>query len=549
MLGLIWSRYTAFGLICLLAIACVVLGATTATAFDWPLVILLPLVAVGVADLLQTRHAVLRNYPVIGHIRFILESIRPEIRQYLIEDERDPVPFSREQRALVYQRAKDVLDKRPFGTVRDMAAPGFGWIAHSMAPLELHDADFRVIIGGADCKQPYSASVLNISGTSFGAVSGNAIEAFNKGAKLGNFAHNTGEGSISRYHRKHGGDIIWQVATGYFGCRTWDGKFDETSFVRQAGDPQVKMIEVKLSQGAKPGHGGVLPQAKISAEIAQTRGVPRDRDCVSPAAHSEFSTPREMTMFIARLRMLSGGKPIGLKFCVGHRFEVLALIKAMLETGITPDFIVIDGAEGGTGAAPLELADHVGLPLADGLNFVANALVGAGLRDRIKLGASGKIISGYDIARAYALGADYVLSARGFMFAVGCIQARSCHSNKCPTGVATQSRWRQRALVVDDKAVRVASFHRNTMKALAQVLGAAGLAHPREIRPMHLHVRQPGGGSMRGDDAYPHVAPNALVTGAATGVIAREWARASADTFAPLDLSSQHPPARQASHG
>jgi glutamate synthase domain-containing protein 2 len=539
MLGLIWSRYTAFNLIWISALACAALGALVSPVFYWALIALAPLTAIGVADMLQTRHAVLRNYPVIGHIRFILESIRPEIRQYLIEDDRDPIPFSREQRALVYQRAKDELDKRPFGSIRDMAAPGFGWIAHSMRPVELHEHDFRVVIGGPDCKQPYAASVLNISGTSFGAVSGNAIEAFNKGAAIGNFAHNTGEGSISRYHRKHGGDIIWQVATGYFGCRTFDGRFDEASFARQARDPQIKMIEIKLSQGAKPGHGGVLPMAKISAEIAQTRGVPRDRDCVSPAAHSEFSSPREMMAFVARLRALSGGKPVGLKFCVGHRFEVLALIKAMLATGVTPDFIVIDGAEGGTGAAPLELADHVGLPLADGLNFVANALVGAGLRERVKLGASGKIINAYDIARAYALGADYVLSARGFMFAVGCIQARSCHSNKCPTGVATQSRMRQRALVVEDKAVRVARFHSNTLKALAQVLGAAGLSHPNQIRSMHFHIRQPSGGSMRGDDVYPHVAPNALVTGGATGVIAREWTRASADTFAPLEMSDK----------
>jgi glutamate synthase domain-containing protein 2 len=532
-MSLIWSRYTAFNLIWLAAIACAAAGALVHPYFFWPLVVLAPLTLVGVSDLTQSSHAILRNYPVIGHIRFILEAIRPEIRQYLIEDERDPLPFSREQRALVYQRAKNVLDKRPFGTVRDVAAPGYGWIAHSMRPIELSAHDFRVDIGGPDCTQPYNASVFNISGTSFGAVSANAIEAFNKGAKLGGFAHNTGEGSISRYHRKHKGDLIWQVATGYFGCRTPEGWFDEAAFAKQAADPQVKMIEIKLSQGAKPGHGGVLPQAKITSEIAKTRGVPRDRDCVSPAAHSAFSTPVEMMGFIMRLRKLSGGKPIGLKMCVGHRYQVLAVVKAMLRTGVTPDFIVIDGAEGGTGAAPLELTNHVGLPLADGLSFMHNALVGAGLRDRIKLGASGKLITAYDIARACALGADFALSARGFMFAVGCIQARACHTNKCPTGVATQSRLRQRALVVADKAVRVANYHSNTLKALAQVLGAAGLTHPREIQPAHFHVRQPDGSSIRGDAAYPQIPESALIAGRASGPIAVEWARASAETFEP----------------
>ena len=532
-MGLFWSRYTAFNLIWIGALACVGAGAFVSPSFYWPLVVLGPLTLVGISDLTQSSHSILRNYPVIGHIRFILESIRPEIRQYLIEDETDPVPFSREQRAVVYQRAKNVLDKRPFGTVRDVAAPGYGWIAHSMRPVELDAHDFRITIGGPDCTQPYEASVLNISGTSFGAVSANAIEAFNKGASIGGFAHNTGEGSISKYHRKHKGDLIWQVATGYFGCRTPEGWFDEAAFTRQAADPQVRMIEIKLSQGAKPGHGGVLPKAKITAEIAKARGVGRDRDCVSPAAHSAFATPVEMMGFLARVRKSSGGKPVGLKLCVGHRYEVLAVIKAMLRTGITPDFIVVDGSEGGTGAAPLELSNNVGLPLADGLSFMHNALVGAGLRDRIKLGASGKIITAYDIARACALGADFTMSARGFMFAVGCIQARACHTNKCPTGVATQSRLRQRALVVEDKAQRVANFHRNTMKALAQVLGAAGLKHPHEIRPAHFHVRQPDGSSVRGDMAYMHLEPGALLGGKATGPIAVEWARASAETFEP----------------
>ena len=392
-------------------------------------------------------------------------------------------------------------------------------------------------IGGSECRQPYSASILNISGASFGAVSGNAIMAFNKGAKLGGFAHNTGEGSISAYHRRHGGDMIWQVATGYFGCRTPEGRFDAQAFAAQARASQVKMIEIKLSQGAKPGHGGVLPKEKISPEIAETRGVGRDRDCISPVRHSEFDNPLELMAFVSRLRDLSGGKPIGMKMCVGHRYEFMALLKAMLETGVSPDFIVIDGAEGGTGAAPSELVNHVGLPLLEALPFVHDALVGAGLRDRLKLGVSGKIISAYDVCRAFALGADYVMCARGFMFAVGCIQSRSCHTNHCPTGVATQGQFRQRALVVDDKAIRVRNFHHNTLKAVGEVIGAAGLPHPRELKPLHLHMRRATGMVVRGDEAYDWLEPGALVSGLAPeGDMRREWAMARANAFSPADI-------------
>ncbi len=536
MIGLLWSRYTVLNSIIAACALAVALGVLASPSFYWALLVLVPLAVVGVGDLLQTSHAVLRNYPVIGHIRFILEAIRPELRQYLIEDERDPLPFSREQRALVYRRAKNVDDKQPFGTVRDVGAPSHGWIDHSMRPIEIHDSDFRVVIGGPHCRQPYSASIMNISGTSFGAVSGNAIEAFNKGARLGNFAHNTGEGSISPYHRRHGGDIIWQVASGYFGCRTSEGRFDPEAFARNARDPQVKMIEIKLSQGAKPGHGGVLPQAKITQEIALTRGVPRDRDCVSPVRHSEFSTPLELVEFVGRVRDLAEGKPIGLKLCVGHRYEFMAIVKAMIQMDVTPDFIVVDGAEGGTGAAPLELLNNVGLPMIDGLCFVHNTLVGAGVRHRIKLGVSGKIVSGYDVCRVFALGADYVMVARGFMFSVGCIQARACHTNHCPTGVATQGAWRQRALVVDDKAVRVANFHRNTLRAVAEVIGAAGLSHPRDLKPYHLHMRGPSGMVSRADESYDWLAVGALVDGtAAEGPMTRSWARAQTGAFAPTD--------------
>jgi len=533
LMHLLFSRYFVLQLVALSTLAFAVLALVVNRWWAAPLVVFAPLLALGVMDLLQTQHAILRNYPVIGHIRFLLEAIRPELRQYLIEDEHDPLPFSREQRTLVYRRAKNVNDAQPFGTVRAVDAVGYGWISHSIRAKAVEDHDFRIDIGGPDCRAPYRASVLNISGTSFGAVSANAIMAFNKGAHMGGFAHNTGEGSISPYHRRHGGDIIWQVATGYFGCRTVDGHFDPERFAQQAADDQVKMIEIKLSQGAKPGHGGVLPKAKITGEIARTRGVGRDRDCVSPAAHTAFTTPLELIAFIQQLRVLSGYKPVGLKMAVGHRYEFFALVMAMLETGATPDFIVIDGGEGGTGAAPAELSDHAGLPLGEGLSFVQNALVGADLRNRIKLGASGKLVTAFDLCRVFAIGADYALSARDFMFAIGCIQSRSCHTNNCPTGVATQDALRQRALVVDDKAQRVANFHRNTLKALAELLGSAGLTHPDDLLPWHLHFRHQSGAVLRGDAIYPRIMPGALIRGEMGEDLAREWGRASARTFEP----------------
>jgi glutamate synthase domain-containing protein 2 len=324
---------------------------------------------------------------------------------------------------------------------------------------------------------------------SFGSLSPNAIRALNRGAKMGNFAHDTGEGSISAYHREHGGDLIWEIGSGYFGCRTADGFFDAEKFSAQAASPQVKMIEIKLSQGAKPGHGGVLPGAKVTPEIAQTRGVPEGEDCVSPAAHSAFSTPAGLVEFIVRLRALSGGKPVGFKLCIGHPWEWFAIAKAMVAADTYPDFIVVDGSEGGTGAAPVEFSDHVGMPLREGLRLVHNTMVGIGKRDQISIGASGKIVSGFDIARAIALGANWCNSARGFMFALGCIQSRSCHTDHCPTGVATQDPIRQRALVVPDKAVRVRNFHHETVEALSELVGAAGMTHPREIKPDHIMVR------------------------------------------------------------
>jgi len=479
------QRYTTFALCCaglLLSLLGLLLWGAGAL---WLVLLFGGLCLLGLRDMRQTRHAVLRNYPVIGHMRFFLEYIRPEMRQYFLESDTEAAPFSRSQRSLVYQRAKGEGDKRPFGTQLDVSARGYEWINHSMTPTHIAGHDFRITIGPG-CAQPYSASVFNISAMSFGALSANAVLALNKGASKGNFAHDTGEGSISVHHRVHGGDLIWEIGSGYFGCRNDDGSFSPERFIDNARDPQVKLIEIKLSQGAKPGHGGVLPGPKVTPEIAQARGVPVGVDCVSPAAHSAFSTPVGLLEFVAQLRELSGGKPTGFKLCIGHPWEWFAIVKAMLATGITPDFIVVDGAEGGTGAAPLEFTDHVGMPVQEGLLLVHNTLVGANLRDRLRIGCAGKVVSAFDIARMMALGADWCNSARGFMFALGCIQAQSCHTGTCPTGVTTQDPLRQQALVVPDKAERVFNFHQNTLKALKELIEAAGLQHPDEIGQQHI---------------------------------------------------------------
>jgi glutamate synthase domain-containing protein 2 len=479
--------------------------AVVATAF-------LALTLLGIRDVLQQRHAILRNYPVIGHMRFFFEYIRPEIRQYFIESDAEAAPFSRAQRSLVYQRAKMAPDNRPFGTQLDVSQHGYEWINHSMFPTTLPTSDFRITIGETS-KQPYSASVFNISAMSFGSLSANAIMALNKGAKLGNFAHDTGEGSISSWHRVHGGDLIWEIGSGYFGCRDDQGRFSEERFVTNATDPQVKMIEIKMSQGAKPGHGGILPGAKVTPEISAARGVPIGVDCVSPSSHSAFTTPMELMHFIVKLRELSGGKPVGFKLCIGHPWEWFGIVKAMLETGVTPDFIVVDGAEGGTGAAPVEFSDHVGAPLQEGLLLVHNTLVGTGLRDRIRLGCAGKVISAFDIARMMALGADWCNAARGFMMALGCIQAQTCHTGHCPTGVTTQDPLRQRALVVPDKALRVYNFHHATLHALKDLVQAAGLEHPEEIGAHHI-VRRISDWEVRLlSNLITHVEPRSLLSG------------------------------------
>jgi len=517
-------------------LATLVIALVVAPIWPWIAAAFVVLFLIGLRDVSQKRHAVLRNYPVTGHLRFLLEYIRPEIRQYFLEDEEEEKPFSRNQRALIYARAKRQNDKRGFGTSRDVYDKQSDWLCHSIAPKKADPASFRITVGGAHCAQPYSLSVMNISAMSFGALSANAIRALNRGAKIGGFAHDTGEGSISVYHREAGGDLIWEIGSGYFGCRDENGRFCAERFAAQARAPQVKMIEIKLSQGAKPGHGGVLPAAKVSAEIADARGVPMGQDCVSPAAHSQFATPRELLKFLVRLRELAGGKPVGFKLCIGYPGEFFGIAKAMLETKMLPDFIVVDGAEGGTGAAPVEFSDHVGMPMRDGLRLVHNTLTAIGVRHEIKLGASGKIVSSFDVLRALALGADWCNSARGFMFALGCLQSRTCHTDECPTGVATQDRLRQRALDVADKATRVANLHAQTMASLAELLGAAGLTHPSQVRPIHLMTRA--------DDGRPVPFANTLDT-LVEGCLAKPedisdrlpepfhscWADASADRF------------------
>ncbi|UNU73428.1 FMN-binding glutamate synthase family protein [Moraxella nasovis] len=488
--------------------------------------------ALGIYDITQDRHAVLKNYPISGHARYILENFRPEIRQYFLEDDQIAVPFSRQKRALVYQRAKNVSDTSAFGTLEDLYQNGKEWFLQSASSYPLKQTNFKIQVGNDKCKQPYDLSVFNISAMSFGSLSAAAIEALNKGAKLGGFAHDTGEGAISPYHKKHGGDLIWELGTGYFGCRNHDGTFNAQKFAERSKNPQVKMIEIKLSQGAKPGKGGVLPKEKITPEIAETRDIPMDIDCISPASHSAFSTPRELVKFWQQLRELSGGKPVGFKLCIGQPWQFMGIVKAMIDEDDYPDFIVVDGAEGGTGAAPVEFMDNVGMPLLDGFLLVHNTLVGANIRDKIKVGVSGKLITAFDIAKMLAVGADFCNSARGFMFAVGCIQSRSCHTNKCPTGVATQDPYRQKALHVPDKAERVYNFHKNTLKALSGILGAVGVAHPNDLKPYHIARRIDDGRIKLLSQYYYFTFEGALLNATARAdIYNRMWIMANADTF------------------
>lgn len=455
----------------------------------WLFIIVGPIILLGLYDLSQTRSTIPRIYPVIGRLRYLFEAIRPEIQQYFVESDIDGIPINREYRSLVYQRAKGVRDTRPFGTLFDVYRQGYEWTNQSLSPKTMPTEMPRVIFGGKQCTQPYSASHLNISAMSYGALSKNAIHALSSGAKLGGFFHNTGEGGISPYHIKGGGDLVWQIGTGYFACRSKNGSFDLELFKEKSTSPQVKMIEIKLSQGAKPGHGGILPASKLTEEIAEIRHVTMGYDVISPPAHSAFSNPIELLTFIQQLRKLSGGKPIGFKLCIGYKSEFLSICKAMLETGILPDFITVDGGEGGTGAAPIELTNSVGTPLRDALVFVHNALTGVGLRDKITVIASGKIFSAFHMLRAMALGADVVNSARGMMFALGCIQSRQCNANTCPTGIATQDPARYKQLNVENKAKRIANYHKTSIHSLMEMITSMGMTSPSDITAHHIHRR------------------------------------------------------------
>lgn len=477
--------------------------------------------ALAARDLLQKRHSVLRTFPVVGHLRFLLEGIRPEIQQYFIERNWDGRPFDRDTRAVIYQRAKGDNAEQAFGTERDVYSPGYEWLVHSVRPVEPAQEEHRVMVGGHDCKRPYSMSLLNVSAMSFGALSANAIRALNQGAAMGGFLHDTGEGGISPYHREFGGDLLWELGSGYFGARTPDGNFDPAMFADRATDPQVKCISVKLSQGAKPGIGGVLPGAKVTREISEIRGVPEGVTCVSPSAHRAFSTPIELIEFVAHLRELSGGKPTGIKLCVGSRTDALAICKAIREVGTAPDFIVVDGSEGGTGAAPLEFEDNVGMPLTQGLITIHNALVGTGLRDQIRVGASGKIARASDIVKRLIQGADFTNSARAMMMAVGCIQAQKCHTGRCPVGVATQDPLRQRSLDVPSKAERVRNYHAATVAEVGRLMGAMGVADPKDLAPWQLRQNI----SLREERSYEELY-EWLVPGELLSEAPREWATA-----------------------
>ncbi|MCB9557844.1 MAG: FMN-binding glutamate synthase family protein [Deltaproteobacteria bacterium] len=531
------------------ALALVAWTALAAIALVWPDVLwlallLAPLTVLGIFDMLQREHTLLRIYPVIGHARYLLEFVRPEIQQYFVESNLDGRPYPREFRAVIYQRAKGERDTVPFGTQRDLNAVGCEWMAHSLAPRPPSETP-RLLFGAECCKQPYSASYLNISAMSYGSLSRNAVMALNLAAKQGHFAHNTGEGSASPYHRKYGGDLIWQIGTGYFGCRDSAGNFDPQRFADVAAVESIKMIELKLSQGAKPGHGGILPAAKLTAEIAEIRGVPLGADVISPPAHTAFASPKGLLEFVASLREASGGKPTGFKLCLGNQVEFLSVCKAMVQTGIYPDFITVDGAEGGTGAAPIELSNSVGMPLADGLNFVHNALRGYDLRGKIRLVASGKVATGFHIVRALALGADCCNAARAMMFALGCIQARRCNANDCPVGITTQQPARYRALDVEKKAERVARYHKDTLHAFAELIGACGLDDPRDLTAAHV-LRRVGPVTIRSfAEVYPELPVGALQDALSAPTRWRELcAAASAEHFggvsvrAPLPVAS-----------
>ena len=498
----------------------------------WVFALVVPLIGLGLYDVAQRKHSLSRIYPIIGHGRYLLEEFRPEIQQYFVESDIDERPFSREFRSVVYQRAKGDLDTRAFGTQRDVNRTGYEWMNHSLAPRPMPTSEPRVRVGGPECTQPYLASYFNISALSFGSLSKNAILALNRAAKMGGFLHNTGEGGLSPYHLEPGGDLVWQIGTAYFGCRTSDGRFDPSRFAEYARQEAVKMIEIKLSQGAKPGHGGLLPAVKVTGEIAAIRGVPMGQDVISPPAHTAFSNPKGLLEFVSKLREISGGKPVGFKLCMGKRSEFLGICKAILETNLLPDFITVDGAEGGSGAAPLELSNSVGMPMRDGLLLAHSALRGIGVRDNIRIVAAGKLITAFHIFRAIALGADMCNSARGMMFALGCIQARRCNADTCPVGVATQDPSRVQGLDVEDKSQRVARYHRATLDGFQELVASAGLQSPHEIQPHHVLRRVDGVTTRHFGEIYPLLEDSSLLSDKEVPEAWRDdWSAAKADQF------------------
>jgi glutamate synthase domain-containing protein 2 len=507
------------------------------SVFWLPALILLlvigPVIYMGVQDMIQTKQSIKRNFPVLGRLRYVFEDMRPKIQQYFVESDTDGAPINRNDRSVIYQRAKKQVDTTPFGTQLNVYAEGYEWMSHSIVPIDFHKVDHhpRVQVGNKDCKQPYAASVLNVSAMSFGSLSGVAVEALNSGARIGSFAHNTGEGGISPHHLKYEGDLIWQVGTGYFGARDEDGNFNADAFTKNASRAQVKMIELKLSQGAKPGHGGILPAKKNTPEIAAIRLVKPGTTVFSPPFHSAFTTPREMMLFIKNMRDLSGGKPVGFKLCIGRKSEFISICKAMIELDIYPDFITVDGGEGGTGAAPPEFSNFVGMPLVDGLAFVDNILKGFDIRQHIKLIASGKILTGFQMVRAIALGADMCNSARAMMMALGCIQALECNRNTCPTGVATQDPELVKGLVVDDKKVRVANFHKHTVESFVELMAAAGIDNPRKLNRHQISRRVFMDEVKTLEEIYPSIPVGSMRNGSMPEKYRMSFESASADKF------------------
>jgi glutamate synthase domain-containing protein 2 len=513
---------------------CVVLGMIL-QQFFWMLLPLLGLIGVGLYDMIQKKHTIWRNFPLVGRGRMLVEILRPPFQQYFIESETDGRPVNRMFRSVVYQRAKNELDTNPFGTKVDVYRIGYEWMDHSLSALHYEEKkpNLRVKVGGPNCTRPYDVSLLNISAMSYGALSNNAIEALNGGAKKGDFAHNTGEGGLSSYHLKHGGDIIWQIGTGYFGCRLQNGSFSEELFQEKSSLDVVKMIEIKLSQGAKPGHGGILPAEKNTKEIADIRGVEAGTQIDSPPTHKAFSTPVELMEFIQKLRDLSGGKPVGFKLCVGRKSEVVAICKAMVVTDIKPDFITVDGGEGGTGAAPLEYSNSVGMPLREALAFVVDCLTGFNLKKDIRVAASGMMFSGFHLIKNLALGADFCYSARGMMLALGCIQSLECNTNRCPTGITTQNPNLIKGLVVEDKIPRVASYHKQTINSVGELLAAAGLERTDRLNRSHINRRVNATTTQRYDEIFPYLAVGSLLKEPFPHEFAHFMAEASEKCFSP----------------